>query len=125
MRDSLAMGATAVLKENRLMGFTRYWRRPRELDRDKFSLFAKECLSICNDFAEVIACIETSDEKVRLLGQPECEAFVVPRISNGRERDGLVSEYCKTQGLPYDAAVERCLAVLAEYFPEVELPSPS
>jgi hypothetical protein len=107
------------------MGFTRYWRRPRELDRERFSQFASRCQAIGNDFAEVVACIETGDEEVRLNGQPECEPFVVPRISNGRERDGLVSEFCKTQCLPYDAAVERCLEILAEHFPEVELPPAS
>lgn len=107
------------------MGFTRYWRRPRELDRERFSLFASKCLSICNDFTEVIAYVETGDEAVRFIGQPECEPFVVPRISIGRERDGLVSEFCKTQGLPYDVAVERCLKSLVEHFPEVELPPAS
>lgn len=107
------------------MGFTRFWRRPRELDRARFSLFASKCRDIGSDLAVVVASIETNDEEVRLNGQPECEPFVVRRISNGRERDGLVSEFCKTQGLPYDVAVERCLAILAEHFPEVELPPAS
>jgi len=119
------MGATVVLLETIVMGFTRFWRRPRELDRERFGLYGIRCRGICNDFGDVVACIETNDEEVRLNGQPECEPFVVRRISNGRESDGLVSEFCKTQGLPYDAAVERCLAILAELFPEVELPPAS
>lgn len=107
------------------MGFTRYWRRPDELDQEKFDQFVQECRKICMDSSELISSFEVTVDHVRIDGQPGCEPFVVNRKSEGRLRDGCVSEFCKTQGLPYDAVVQRCLEALALHFPEVQIPMPS
>lgn len=109
----------------RFMGYTRYWRRPPELDAARFIEFTRMCESIVHEFADTIANTELDGEHIHLEGQPNCEPLVIERVSQGRERDGLVTEFCKTQRLPYDAAVERCLQALAAVFPEVELPPPS
>jgi len=107
------------------MGSTRYWTRPRELDAVRFNEFAQACAANCAGFEERLAEAVFSEEEVRFSGRPECEPFIVERVSTGRERDGVVFEFCKTQHLPYDEAVDKCLQLLKEHFPEVTLPEPS
>lgn len=107
------------------MGYTRYWRRPQELDAERFSRFAAACEAACSELGDSLSGAEFSSEAVRFEGAPGCEPFIVERVSAGRVRDGGVSEFCKTQRMPYDAAVERCLVLLTEFFPEVEVPEPS
>lgn len=107
------------------MGYTRYWRRPQEFDEARFSAFAKECIGIASAFADTLAVCECEQDYVHVEGKPGCEPFLILRISQGREREGLVTEFCKTQGLPYDVVVEQCLQALAAEFPEVQLPPPS
>lgn len=107
------------------MGFTRYWYRPRELDTDEFELFATACEDACQDLRNSLSNAVFDASKVSFEGVPPCETFIIQRVSTGRERDGSVLGYCKTEHLPYDEAVERCLILLKKHFPEVTLPEPS
>ena len=107
------------------MGFTRYWTRPRKLDATPFASFAAECREACAALNIELKNTMFSDDLVSFEGSPGCEPFVVSRESNGREHSGRISEFCKTQKLPYDRAVEKCLALLNHHFPEVDIPEPS
>lgn len=107
------------------MGFTRFWRRPRELDIAAFAQFAVACQRECGAFKGTLVNARFDIETVSFDGLPGCEPFVLNRVSNGRENAGRISEFCKTQKLPYDAAVAKCLHVLKEFFPEAEVLEPS
>lgn len=106
------------------MGFTRYWRRPQELDEARFIEFASECQDTCAAMPVTLVNSQFDSKIVTFSGLPGCEPFVLERISNGRVRDGLVSEFCKTQSLAYDQAVAACLDLLSSYFMEVEVIPP-
>ena len=107
------------------MGFTRYWVRLRELDAERFGTFADACKEACAELAESLADAAFTEEEVRFEGSPGCETFPIERISTRGRAEDPVFEFCKTQRLPYDAAVERCLRILKEHFPEVEFPEPA
>jgi len=107
------------------MGFTRYWTRPRELDVERFASFATACAEVCSEYKDWITNEDFSSEQVRIEGKPGCEAFTIERVSSGREQDGDVFEFCKTQELPYDEAVERCLELFKSQFAEVAVHEPS
>ena len=62
---------------------------------------------------------------VSFEGKPGCEPFILGRMATGSYRRGSYFEFCKTQQMPYDQAVQRCLELLKEHFPEVEIPEPS
>jgi hypothetical protein len=103
------------------MGFTRYWVRPKELDAERFRAFAEACREAC---AKLDGCLADSAfiaEEVRFEGNPGCETFLIERVSTRGRAEEPVFEFCKTQRLPYDAAVERCLRILKEHFPEVDI----
>lgn len=106
------------------MGFTRYWVRPRELDQKRFSEFAAACGSACASLDLGLFSETFNDDAVQFSAKPMSEPFIVERVSQGRERDGMVNEFCKTMALPYDQAVDVCLGCLREYFPETEIPAP-
>ena len=108
------------------MGYTRYWRRPPVLEANHFASFSAECETACHALDIPLREMVCDDDIVSFQGLPGCEHFCVARVSAGRVREGMVSEFCKTQGLPYDKAVERCLQILTQHFPhEVEIPEPS
>jgi hypothetical protein len=107
------------------MGFTRYWTRPREFDTQRFATFAAACAEVCSEFEDCIMHAVFSDEKVSFEGTPGCEPFVIERVSFGREREGNVFGFCKTQELQYDDVVERCLELVASHFAEITIPEPS
>ncbi len=107
------------------MGYTRYWYRPRELNAERFSAFVAACSEACAELAESAADVAFTEEEVRFEGSPGCETFLIERVSTGGRAEEPVFEFCKTQRLPYDAAVERCLQTLKEHFPEVEIPEPA
>lgn len=107
------------------MGYTRYWTRPRELDAIRFSAYSRACAAACVSLEERLTDSIFDSEQVKFGGRPGCELFIIERVSTRRERDGMVFEFCKTQNLPYDEAVDRCLQLLREHFPEVSLPDPS
>lgn len=108
------------------MGFTRYWRRPRELDAPTFARFADACKSACISLEQPLSEAVFTEDIVAFAGSPGCELFIIERLSSRRiEREGLVSEFCKTQNLPYDAMVQTCLALLKNHFPAVDIPRPA
>lgn len=107
------------------MGFTRYWIRPRELDRERFAVYADACDLRCGTLDVGMQKEVFSAEVVGFDAEPGCEPFRIERISQGRERDGRITEYCKTRQLPYDRAVEVCVELLQKHFPEVTIPLPS
>jgi len=107
------------------MGFTRYWTRPKEFDAAKFQEYAAACQEACREFDDQLVNVAFDGEEVLFDAVPGCETFHVPRVSLEDAQNGEVFEFCKTRQLPYDAAVERCLALLKEHFPEVTLPEPS
>lgn len=107
------------------MGFTRYWTRPKELDVERFAAFSAACAEVCNEYGDCVTNAVLNNEQVSFEGTPGCEPFVIERVSSGRERDGNVFEFCKTQELPYDNVVERCLELFSSHFAEVAIPEPS
>ena len=108
------------------MGFTRYWQRPKELEQVQFRLFARDCERICADLDVELIDPIFDDEQVSFEAKPCCESFSIKRISSNRERDGKVSEFCKTQKLPYDLVVSKCIESLKKNFgEEIVVPNPS
>lgn len=112
------------------MGFTRYWIRPEELDKEQFALFSKACEDACQELREVLFAPRFTEDEVAFDGFPNCEPFIIERVSSNAIRDSRIREngileYCKTQELPYDEAVKKCIELLNEYFPEVEMPEAS
>lgn len=106
------------------MGFTRYWIRPRELDAKAFAEFSLACRDACASLGVELVDAQFYPDRVTFNGVPGCEPFVIERISQGREREAVVSEFCKTQQLPYDVAVDACLRVLEKYFPQATVSGP-
>ena len=107
------------------MGFTRYWVRPRKLAAERFRVFADACSKTCSALECNLVDATFTAEEVRFDGSPGCETFLIERVSTRGRAEEPVFEFCKTQRLPYDAAVERCLQILQAHFPEVEIPEPS
>lgn len=107
------------------MGFTRYSYRPRAMEAERFAAFADECREACSGLAGSVADAAFTEEEVRFDGDPGCETFLVERIATRGRVEERVFEFCKTQGLPYDACVARCLEIFKEHFPEVEIPDPA
>ena len=107
------------------MGFTRYWVRPRELDAERFRVFADACSKACSSLeCNLVDAVFTADQ-IRFEDRPGCETFLIERVSTRGRAEEPVFEFCKTQRLPYDAAVERCLQILQAHFHEAEIPEPS
>ncbi len=107
------------------MGFTRYWIRPRELDAEQFRAFAEACDKACAGLVGSLVGTAFTAEEVCFEGNPGCETFLIERVSTRGQTEESVFEFCKTQRLPYDTAVKRCLQILKEHFPEVEIPEPA
>ena len=59
-----------------------------------------------------------TDEEVVFNGieGANCEPFVFRRTQPPRPERDVVFEYCKTEHLPYDLAVQCCLVVFYHYF---------
>ncbi len=106
------------------MGWTHYWERQVELPSEDF----KRALADCN---KVIWLLDISlagadgngppvftDEEVVFNGVEgtNCEPFVFRHIQHPRPERNVVFEYCKTEHLPYDLAVQCCLVVFHHYF---------
>ncbi len=108
------------------MGFTRYWHRPRVMDAARFGAFADACQEACVELDGCLAAPTFTEDEVRFDGSPGCETFLVERIATRGRGEEPVFEFCKTAHLPYDTAVEQCLRILQEHFPnEVEIPDPA
>ena len=120
-----ALMAAPRTMEDKTMGYTRYWVRPRELDAEQFRAFAEACEKACAELAGSLADAAFGADEVRFEGNPGCETFLIERVSTRGWAEEPVFEFCKTQRLPYDAAVERCLQILQAHFHEAEIPEPS
>lgn len=107
------------------MGYTRYWARPRELDAEQFRAFAEACRATCAELEGCLTDASFTADKICFKGRPGCETFLIERVASSSRREGLIFEFCKTQRLPYDAAVDQCLTILKARFPEVEIPEPA
>lgn len=112
------------------MGFTRYWVRPAELDPARFATFSSACQEACQQYREHLFSPRFTNEEIVFDGFPGCEPFILEKTSSNafretRRRENGIFEYCKTQQLPYDAAVAKCLELLKQYFPEAEVCEPS
>jgi hypothetical protein len=105
------------------MVYTRCWFRPKELDAEKFRLFAEACQKAAAQMGDILNSATFTPEDVSIEGSPGCETFTIDRISISEGQEELLFEFCRTELLPYDAVVERCLNLLKEYFPEVDIPN--
>ncbi len=107
------------------MGFTRYWTRPKTLDAAIFRRFSESCRKTCEYFEGTLVNAVFDAVQVRFDATPGCETFLIQQVSMEDEEHGEVFEFCKTRELPYDRAVEKCLNILKEHFPEVTIHEPS
>lgn len=103
------------------MGFTRYWRRPAELSADKFEQFSKACAALYEKSGVATVTAIFDGDLVYVEASAGVEPFRIERIARRPPRDGAVSEFCKTQRLPYDSLVKDCLLELQKAFPDVEI----
>lgn len=124
------------------MGYTHYWKRPREIPAGPFSRWAgdvEEILGFLSAAGEVAirgrsgaGDPEVSPETVSFNGDGgrglDCEAFVVdrrcpPSAKSDATANGLYLGSCKTGRNPYDVAVCAALIRLGRHVPEVEISS--
>ena len=115
------------------MGYTHYfWRKP-ELDKDKFAEAVADCKKLCEASGVALAYEYDEPEKLPLfdhdlvrfngVGDDGYETFVVPLVADSRtwgqvSDDGRVFAFCKTACKPYDLAVTGCLLVFKHHFGE-------
>lgn len=127
------------------MGYTHYWRRPKELEAGRFLKFVEDVRRLYAALPKQSKAHEGyEDEPLRIAswdgkGKPE---FLVGHVAfNGRGRlshesfrmdrvmktchlvDGLCFDFCKTARKPYDLLVCVALMALKARFPEVEVTS--
>lgn len=113
------------------MGYTHYWRRPKELDQETFKLFVGDVKRILKAvYGKIPLSGPTGDglKKPQLtsnsiafngVGPNSHESFVIDRVFQPQEwqkpkEDGLYFDFCKTARKPYDLAV--CAVLLAFKF---------
>lgn len=108
------------------MGFTHYWLRPSELEREKFAAAVGDCRKVCEASGIPLRGIEGAAEPVfqdRVVAfDGGCESFIVQRACTdgsperpSRSRPGNWFGYCKTERLPYDLCVQAALVVLEHH----------
>ena len=105
------------------MGWTHYWYREIEMPDDKFK-------TAVNDFKKILSALDirlgnAEGKKEPVLTDEEiifndtnrgCEPFVFRRVQSPRLGKDKVFQYCKTEHMPYDLAVQCCLIVLTHNF---------
>lgn len=109
------------------MGWTHYWERQVELPADEFKKALADCKKVIGLLDISLAGTEGNgqpvftDEEVVFNGieGAKCEPFVFRRTQPPRPERDVVFEYCKTEHLPYDLAVQCCLVVFNHYFKEL------
>lgn len=129
------------------MGYTSYFRRPKELDLAKFKLFvadvkkifkaaAKEKIYLANAHGKVGTSPQANIEGVIFNGMDfsnnggedgSHETLYIPRIFKpndwNKPEKGLYFEFCKTARKPYDKVVVAVLIALKKHFPTVKVSS--
>lgn len=109
------------------MGYTHFWMRPNELDREQFAAAARDCRAVCEESGVKLQGIEGREdpifERFIVAFNGGCEAFVVqcicgPDSPERPRRDGSGAHwgFCKTEQSPYDICVEACLIVFNHHF---------
>jgi len=102
---------------------TIYWKRKKEIPAQVFADAVKNCRLACNELEKngclVLTGFETplpvfDSTKIEFNGKPGVEPFILNQVSEGRERNGQVLEFCKTHGLPYEKAVLTCLEIFKQ-----------
>ena len=102
------------------MGWTHYWNRESELPLDKFSDVTFDCRKVLESLDIPLAGIEGSgspkitDDEILFNGiaNAGCEPFDFKRIQLAKPGGDAVFDYCKTEHMPYDLAVQCCLVIL-------------
>ena len=104
------------------MGWTHYWQRDIEMPDEKFKVAVKDCREILSvldiqlgDAEGENAPVLTDDEIIFNDVTHGCEPFVFRRIQHPRPGRDRVCEYCKTEHMPYDLAVQCCLIILKHH----------
>ena len=114
------------------MGYTHYWRREKELNKDKFKAASADCKKIA-DWLKAPIQFEWNnpeppvfdDTIIRFNGIEDDghETFLVTQDykhpflkSNQPDEDGRYFTFCKTARKPYDTAVTACLIILKHHF---------
>ena len=104
------------------MGWTHSWRREIEMPVAKFNAAVADCRTILSAIYIQLGDAESenspvlTDDEIVFNGVPHgCEPFVFRRIQYPRPGRNGVFEYCKTEHLPYDLAVQCCLIVLKHH----------
>lgn len=117
-------------KEGSHIGYTHYWRRPKELDKNTFKLWSNDVSKL------VLAAAETgvkivdglgenpepiiTPEEVYLNGDPAHETFGIARLYtmeiDPNSPNGLQFEFCKTAQKPYDIVVTAALVAFKMRF---------
>ena len=103
------------------MGWTHYWKKETELPAEKFSNAVADCrkilalLDVSLAGSEGIGAPVLNDDEIIFNGSADtgmCEPFKFRRIQKPRLGKNVVFEYCKTEHMPYDLAVQCCLVIL-------------
>lgn len=115
------------------MGYTHYWRLPREIPQDQWDRFSEACDKIVRGCGVPLSyehndpntAPQTDAMEVRFNG-PRAdgyETFLVKRCEpiNAFRPSGLRADrswaFCKTERKPYDLPVMACLIALAHHVP--------
>ena len=116
------------------MGYTHYWRRPQDLDMEKFKAAVEDCKVVCDKLSIPLGDWDGKGEpvftytEIALNGKGDddsCETFHVPQhIESSQYQEpneqGRYIDFCKTNYRPYDIVVQCCLLVFQHHFPDDE-----
>jgi len=99
------------------MGYTHYWYRPRLLDALKFRAFRIDLEKVVWRSGVNVVDVALTDEGVLFAGG--CEALKIDQAFAGRSvRSGedRCFDFCKTEGMKYDALVVAALLLAKMHF---------
>lgn len=127
------------------MGYTHYWRRPKEFDATRFLKFVEDVRRLYAALPKRSEAHEGyAESPLRVAGwggrgKPEFragrvafngrgslshESFRMDRVMKDcKPQDGRCFDFCKTARKPYDLLVCAALIALKRHFPEVEVTS--
>ena len=109
------------------MGWTHYWEREIELPAGEFKRAVSDCKKVIELLDISLAGADGNgqpvftDEEIMFNGATgtHCEPFVFRRMQPPRPGRSIVLEYCKTEHLPYDLAVQCCLVIFSNHLKEL------
>lgn len=121
------------------MGYTHYWRRPRNLDEKKYIEASKDISKVVEYLGKSGLKVgdgmgdggepEITEKLIRFngVGKGAHETFSVPQnlepSKHDQIEDGLIFDFTKTAQKPYDVAVTASLVILKHYFPKIKVSS--